>query len=96
MDAASKIAIEMDIPVTFETRKRGRPVQSMTAEERFKQNFFEYIIDTAKTSIAERFDAFQTHGEIYSFLYDTELIEERYNNGALLPFCMKKYAWKKY
>lgn len=45
-------------------------VESMTAEQHFKTNFFEYLVETAKASIAERFDAFSEHAEIFSFLYD--------------------------
>lgn len=89
INVAMAIALEMNVPVTFETRKRGRPVESMTAEQHFKTNFFEYLVETAKASIAERFDAFSEHAEIFSFLYETEFIEERYNNGELLPMCMK-------
>lgn len=88
MQEALLVADEMDIPTTFETRKRGRPIQSLTAEEHFKENFFHFLVDTAKDSIAERFEAFSAHSETFSFLYDTELIEERYDSGALKPFCL--------
>lgn len=75
------------VPVTFETRTRGRPVESATAEEHFQEHFFDFLIDTAKISIAERFEAFSAHSQLFSFLYDTELIEERYDNGTLQTFC---------
>lgn len=85
---AVEIANAMDIPVTFESRRRGRPVQSTTAEEHFKKNFFECMINKAKISISERFEAFSAHNKIFSFLYETDLIEKRYNSGALIPLCM--------
>lgn len=89
MQDAYLIAEELEIPTTFETRKRGRPLQSATAEEHFKENFFHFLMNVAKESIADRFEAFSAHCEIFAFLYETDLIGERHASGALKPLCMK-------
>lgn len=87
-DAAS-IAEENDIPFTFETPRRGRKRSLISAEEAFKTDFFEFMIDTAKESITERFEILSAHSTLYAFLYEFNHLEERYANGELLISCKK-------
>lgn len=66
-----------------------RPASRMliTSENEFQSKVFFPIIDAAIHSITERFQALQTHSEMFSFLYDFEHYEAKQRDGSLLKAC---------
>lgn len=90
VEEANMIAEEVQVPAIFESERRGRPRNiPIEPEQRFKTDFFEFLINAAQDSIGERFETFSTHSESYAFLYEFEHYDERYENGSLLVSCNK-------
>lgn len=82
---AKDIAVQMNIspefpPVSqFRLRKRtdfsnqcaDEPIRD--AKQKFKIEFFNYIIDVALNSLEERFNQLSSHSDVFKFLYDIEI-----------------------
>ena len=64
---------ELDIPTVFESYRQGRrnaADEELSPTKHFKKDFFEYLIYVTLNSIIQRFDALQTHENLFSLFSD--------------------------
>ncbi|XP_060878884.1 uncharacterized protein LOC132951154 [Metopolophium dirhodum] len=63
---------------------------SISAEERFKREFFYTLVDTVRESIKERFTQFENHKQLWGFLYNLEkLPPSEHLFGHAVKICME-------
>lgn len=86
LEAAKEIAIEMDIGTTFQKKrqiKRKRHfdenpndtnVDTQSAEESFRINYFIPIVDQAIASLTRRFEQYQDYEKIFGFLFTSNAL----------------------
>ncbi|XP_070411111.1 52 kDa repressor of the inhibitor of the protein kinase-like [Nothobranchius furzeri] len=94
-EIAERIEVEMNWPeVHKRTEKRqfeyeGREQTQLTAEERFRTEFFLHLVDTALVTLKERFSQMETFYELYGFLYSTETMLKTVQAGRLDECCQR-------
>jgi hypothetical protein len=86
LETAKDIALDMDIDTLFHTRrkiKRKRHfdenlddtnVETLSAEEIFRINYFIPIVDQAISSLTRRFEQYQSFQKIFGFLFTLEAL----------------------
>jgi hypothetical protein len=87
LETAKDIALDMDIDTLFHTRrkiKRKRHfdenlddtnVETLSAEEIFRINYFIPIVDQAISSLTKRFEQYQSFQKIFGFLFTSEALQ---------------------
>ena len=56
-------------------RKIEKQIESQSAEESFRMNYFVYTVDQAISSIESRFENFQIYEDIFGFLLNFEKLK---------------------
>lgn len=75
------------IDAKFNDQKRTAIKSNVANDEEFRLKVFLPIIESARHSISERFQALHKHNELFSFLYDFDSYEVNSKNGSLLKSC---------
>jgi len=98
-DLAAQMNVSPEFPsVQFRLKKRiqfsSQNQEFIDAKQKFKAEFFNYIIDVALNSLEEWFDQFNNHSHAFKFLYDVNTSDV---NDATLNQCksMKSKLYNK-
>ncbi|XP_047093002.1 zinc finger MYM-type protein 1-like [Lolium rigidum] len=99
LQAAKQIAMEMDIPPEFRTKrkiKRKRQFDDsaddtsadiQSAEELFRVNYFIPIVDQAIASLKRRFEQYQGYEKTFGFLFTSDRLKSM-DNDSLMAACI--------
>jgi len=83
-ELAEELEIEPSFPPPSQVRGRRRRRQFdyeaedepiLDPEKKFRVEFFNYVLDTAKTAVQERFQLLSSHNKIFGFLYNIPSIK---------------------
>ena len=88
----------MDVPKMFpEIRMRRKKlmfdyepldeIRSLTAEEKFKSDFFDTLVDWAISSVATRFEQIRKSFKLFGFLCNAETMRSLYRERTLRAHC---------
>jgi len=87
-DLAAQMNVSPEFPSVLQFRLKKRTQFSsqefIDAKQKFKAEFFNYIIDVALNSLEKRFDQFNNHSYAFKFLYDVNTSDI---NDATLNQC---------
>ncbi|EAY87545.1 hypothetical protein OsI_08956 [Oryza sativa Indica Group] len=98
LEAAKQIALEMDIPIEFRTKrkiKRKRQfdegtsdasIDSQSGEESFRINYFIPVVDQAIASLIRRFEQYQGYEKTFGFLFTSDRLR-LLDDDSLLAAC---------
>ena len=94
-EVAEKMEVEMSWPVVRQRKRKrqfdyeGRDEDMSTPEELFKREFFLHLVDTARTTLRERFSNMEVFFDLYGFLYSSKSLRGTIQTGKLDGCCRK-------
>ena len=99
LEVAKKFAVEMDIHPEFRTKRKIKrkkqfdegeddaSIDSQSAEESFRVNYFLQVVDQAIVSLTRRFEQYQGYEKTFGFLFTSDRLRSM-DDKSLLAACV--------
>jgi hypothetical protein len=103
LEAAKKIAMEMNINPEFRTKRKitrkrqfdegpaDEPIESHSAEESYRNNNFLRIVNQAIASLDTRFEQYKEYADTFGFLFTSDRLRSL-DDKSLMDSCLKLEA----